>query len=231
MRVESELENRRHSELRVECLQQFLWCKLSRQCKTSSYNIVVPPLSHHLPFILSAGMIDPITIATAASGLATACGKLFTLINNLFLVDESVRVLIIEIESLSTVLIAIGNTFNDPAQAGDALSSQTAQRHWQNVQRMLENCRETLREFQWIVDNISRSDSRTLRRPAKLISLASRSPQLALIQQKLAAYREMLNMSLQMVTLYVSKQSSLPLSPLPPSTKKKKKSHHKIIYI
>lgn len=150
--------------------------------------------------------MDPLTIISGVTSLVKLCSKLFTIVNDLNLVDESVNVLITEIKSLSTVLVAIENTFKDPIQANAVLSSPIALQHWRNVQQMLENCKETLKEFEVIVRNINRSDSRILHKPVKLINFTRRAGQLELIKQKLIAYREMLNMSLQSVTLYVSKQ-------------------------
>ena len=165
-----------------------------------------PPPYPSLSLILPTSMIDPLTIVTGVTSLTKLCFKLFTVINDLNLVDESVNALIAEIKSLSTVLVAIGNTFTDPVQANAVLSSPISLQHWQNVQQMLEDCKETLEEFEGIVKNINESDSRILRKPVKLINLTSRAGPLALVRQKLAAYRGILNMSLQTVTLYVSKR-------------------------
>src|SRR5208282_4106527 len=162
------------------------------------------PLPKPLSLFLPTSMIDPLTIVTGVTSLTKLCFKLFTVINDLNLVDESVTALIAEIKSLSTVLVAIGNTFTDPVQANAVLSSPISLQHWQNVQQMLENCKETLEEFEGIVKNINESDSRILRKPVKLINLTSSAGPLALVRQKLAAYRGILNMSLQTVTLYVS---------------------------
>lgn len=146
--------------------------------------------------------MDPLTIATGVISLGKLCSKLFTFIRDMNLVDERVNVLAIEIDSLKTVLVAIANIFNDPDQAGATLSTPIALQHWQNVNQMLQNCKDTLTDFEGIVENIKRPEFRVARKPAKMIALANKEGQLTSIKEKLTTYRVMLTMSLQSVTLF-----------------------------
>lgn len=143
--------------------------------------------------------MDPLTIATAAVSITKLCSQIYTFIRDMTSVDKSISVLIIEIESLSTVLIAIGNTFNDSVQVTVALSSPIVSQHWQNIQKMLEDCKEALQEFESITENINQSGTQILLKPVQLISLKNSTGKITLIKQKLAAYREMLNMSLHCI--------------------------------
>jgi hypothetical protein len=102
--------------------------------------------------------MDPLTIATGVTSIAKLCSKLFTLVRDMNLVDERVNVLVVEIESLKAILVAISNVFNDPVQSNSALSSPIAVQHWQNIQKMLGNCEDTLKEFERMVEKVNISE-------------------------------------------------------------------------
>jgi hypothetical protein len=101
--------------------------------------------------------MDPLTIATGVTSIAKLCSKLFTFVRDMNLVDERVNVLV-EIESLKAILVAISNVFNDPVQSSSALSSPIAVQHWQNIQKMLGNCEDTLKEFERMVEKVNISE-------------------------------------------------------------------------
>jgi hypothetical protein len=118
------------------------------------------------------------------------------------LIDERVRGLAVEIDLLKTVLSQIASIFNDPVQSSATFSAPIAIQHWQNVNQMLENCKDTLTEFERIVENIQRSEFPVARKAAKMIALADKGGKLTLMKEKLATYKMMLTMSLQSVTLF-----------------------------
>lgn len=145
-------------------------------------------------------MMDPITIISAVSVVAKLCTKI---VQGLVVFDEAVKTFSAEINSLTIILFAIGNTFENPVKARSILSSPTTLQHWRNVQQMLSNCRETLEEFERIVIIATQGNPGLSSKPMIWLKLVSREPKIALIRQKLTAYKDMLNMSLQSVTLYV----------------------------
>jgi hypothetical protein len=147
--------------------------------------------------------MDPLTIATGIASLVKVCSKLFTIVRNMGLIDKRVSVLAIEIESLKTVLVAVADIFNDPIQAELALSSPISLQHWKNIQQMLMYCKDTLTEFERLVESVNQSEFRVARKTAKFIAFTNQEGQISLIRQKLTTYRAMLTMSLQSFTLFV----------------------------
>jgi hypothetical protein len=128
---------------------------------------------------------------------------LFTVVGDIGLIDERVQGLAIEIESLKAVLVAVADIFNDPIQAGLALSSPLSIQHWKNIEQMLGNCKDTLAEFEQLMESLNRSEFRVARKPVKFIAFTNREGRIALIKQKLTTYRGMLTVSLQSFTLCV----------------------------
>jgi hypothetical protein len=158
---------------------------------------------HHAPSRFPCRTMDPLSIATGVTSLAKLCSQLFTFVNDMNLVDERVNTLVVEIDSLRTVLVAISNVFSDPVQSKSALSSPIAVQHWQNIQQMLGNCEDTLNVFGSMVGKIDVPERGVLRKPAKLITFRNEEGRLSLIKQKLTTYKLMLTMSLQSLTLFV----------------------------
>lgn len=152
--------------------------------------------------------MDPFSIATASAGLVGTCVKLsgyvYTFINKTQNVDTAVRVLGIEIDSLSQVLGAISTSFSDPSLANDALKSQTGHeaQHWQNVRRSMDDCKETLVKLERILEKVSKAGSGFLGRSKTTIKLDMNSTEILLLKQQIGAYRQTMQLSLQMISVY-----------------------------
>jgi len=127
------------------------------------------------------------------------------------LIDERVNALAVEIDVLKTVLGQIATIFNNPVQSGPAFSAPTAIQHWQNVNQMLANCKDTLTEFEGIVEKIHRSEFPVARRAAKMIVLSNKEGKLTMMKEKLTTYKMMLTLSLQSVTLLPPVPGAYPL--------------------
>jgi len=146
--------------------------------------------------------MDPISIATASVTLVKLCADIYMLISKTEPVDTTIRILATEIDSLMHVLLAMGESFNDPALV--ALSSQTGHegQHWRNIQQSLGDCRKTLEGLERILGSINKSEGGFLRRPRKLINLTLNSGDIALLKQQVASCRQTMQLSLQLIAVY-----------------------------
>jgi hypothetical protein len=152
--------------------------------------------------------MDPLSIAAGSATLVGSCAKLslaiINFVNKSQNVDTAVRVLGIEIDSLSSVLSSISLKFSDSSLAAAALDPETGHEpHWRNVRRSMDDCGETLGGLQRILDAVKQSESRFLRRVRKQITLEFKSGEISLLKQQIAAYRQTMQLSLQMITVYI----------------------------
>jgi hypothetical protein len=118
-------------------------------------------------------------------------------------------VLGIEIESLSHVLRSINTSFSDPSLAKVALNAHTGHeaQHWENVRQSMRDCKETLERLEQVLEKVNKGDSGFLWRPKKTIKLNMKMETIALLKQEIAAYRQTMQLSLQLITVYVSPTS------------------------
>lgn len=155
--------------------------------------------------------MDPFTIATTAASIVGACAKLsntiFTYIQNTLVIDTAVDALRIEVDSLAHVLDTLGSSFKDASLAGTALELQTGHEgeHWKHVKRSMDDCKVTLENFQRMLDRVNKVELRgIMRRSIKKVKLDLKSGDIDLLKQQIAAYRRTMQLSLQLITVYVS---------------------------
>jgi hypothetical protein len=154
--------------------------------------------------------MDPITIITASTGLIRLCvttaGYIFTFVTNARRVDTAITTLGVEVNSLSQVLSSINDSLNDTTLANAAFSSQTGHeaQHWRNVQRSMDNCKNTLENLIRVLENVRRSNGSLLSRARSQISLGISSAEIASLKQQIANYRQTMQLSLQMITAHAS---------------------------
>jgi methyl-accepting chemotaxis protein len=151
--------------------------------------------------------MDPLSIATASASLAGFCVKLSTIIYNFIdksqHVERTVQVLRVEIDSLSQVLTSISVNFNDHSLAETALDSQTGHeaQHWKNFEGLMDDCKETLEALEHVLEPMKKK-SRPFARPVKQFKLEQMSREIELLKQQIAAYRQTMSLSLQLITVY-----------------------------
>jgi Fungal N-terminal domain of STAND proteins len=154
--------------------------------------------------------MDPISIVTASASLVGACAKvssyIYTFISKAQTVDTAVRVLDIEINSLSQVLGSIATSFSDPLIAREALDSQTGHegQYWQTVKKSMDDCNGTLAHLTQILEKVGRSDAGNFfRRTNKQVKLSLNAQEIDLLKQKVTAYRRTMQLALQMIAVYI----------------------------
>jgi len=155
--------------------------------------------------------MDPFTIVTTAGTIVGVCARvscaIYTYIQSTLVVDAAVDALRIEIDSLSQVLGTLGSSFRDASLAGTALESQTGHEgeHWRHVKRLMDECKTTLEKFERILDRVNKSDVRgILRRSVKKLKLDMNSSDIDMLKHQLTSYRRTMQLSLQLITVYVS---------------------------
>jgi hypothetical protein len=123
--------------------------------KRNHANTIYPPM-------------DPISIGTAAAGLVRICvklsGQLFNFVSRVRTVDESIKTLQFEIDSLSSALSSIKLSFDDPLLAEAIVNTQARheKRHWQNVRQSLDHCLNTLTRLEGILDDVESCEGQFL---------------------------------------------------------------------
>jgi hypothetical protein len=154
--------------------------------------------------------MDPISVATASVHLVGACAKLsgyiYSFIQKTQTVDTAVRVLDIEINSLSQVLGSIATSFSDPLVASVALEVQTGHegQYWQNVKRSMDDCKGTLGSLEQVLEKVGKPDGGGfLRRARKQVNFSLSSHEIDLLRQEIAAYRQTMQIALQMISVSV----------------------------
>jgi hypothetical protein len=171
-----------------------------------------PTIPAELPDTAFASLImDPISIIAASATLvrlcATTSGYIFTFVTNANNVDTAITTLGVEVTSLSQVLSSIHDSFSDSSLANAALSSQTGHeaQHWINVQRSMDDCKDTLENLVRVLENVRRGSGGFLARALRSqISFKMSSAEIASLKQQIAAYRQTMQLSLQLITVHTS---------------------------
>jgi hypothetical protein len=155
-------------------------------------------------------MIDPITIASVAGGLVQVCGRLsgyiITYVQKSNTFDSNVSGLGSEIQSLSQVLVGMERTFESNAMNIATLEAGTGHEaaHWKNVRQSLNNCQTTLKSLEEIWENVNKTETRIpgLGRAKKVVTLIMSDEQITIYKGQIAAFRQTISLSLQLLTVY-----------------------------
>jgi len=138
---------------------------------------------------------------------ATASGHIFTFVTSVNNVDAAIAALGIEVTQLSSVLDSISDSFRDISLANAALSSQTGHetKYWTNVKQSMGDCKATLEDLVRVLETVkTRRNSGVLGAVKGQISFAWNSGEIASLKQKISAYRQTMDLSLQLISVYVS---------------------------
>lgn len=153
--------------------------------------------------------MEPLSITTAVVTLVGACSKLTTLlgvINKSKTVDTSIKSLGIEINSLAQVLGNIGVSFGDSAIAAATLESRTGHevQHWRNVKRSMDDCESTLKMLEPILKSVKQGENWIFPALRRQMKLEERAGEIALLKQQIASYRQAMQLSFQLITVYTN---------------------------
>jgi hypothetical protein len=131
--------------------------------------------------------------------------KIYVLIRDAKNVDERVRRLGDEVNSLSHVLGSIKASFHDSGFAQSALNACTGfeVEHWRNVQRSFFDCERTLERFQQLLTKVDMTGGGLFRRPMKLLKLKMNDQEISILEQEIAFFTRAMQLSLNLISVYV----------------------------
>jgi hypothetical protein len=150
-------------------------------------------------------------IVGAAVGLYSFCKEVIKYIDEVKHIDERIQVLSIEVGSLSHVLKTFTERANDSSL--DGFQTGHEGQHWHNVTMSMEDCQKTLERLTGIIEKITSKESGIFRRPKLVWNMSFKAEDITLCRQQVAAYRQTMQLSLQLITLYVFEMISLILVP------------------
>lgn len=147
--------------------------------------------------------MEALSIVSASVSVAKLCRQIYTIIDSVKNVDTSIRVLGIEINSLSGVLETINATFSEESLASSVVELHMGHegQYWQTVKQSINDCRATLTSLERILEGVRLEEGQILRQPRTRMKLTWRSTEITLHKQQIAAYRQTLQLALQMITL------------------------------
>jgi uncharacterized protein YoxC len=147
--------------------------------------------------------MDPISIATTTGHLVGLCIIIYQFINNTKTVDKTVQALAKEIDSLSQVLQALSERFNDPSINSARLELETGHegQYWRHIKRSMDDCTETLKNLEKVLMGVTKKEDDFLRRPRMQIKWEMKLGDIAALKQQIAAYGKAMQLSLQLITM------------------------------
>jgi hypothetical protein len=153
--------------------------------------------------------MDPATIIGVTTAVvrlcATVSGHIFTFVSNAKNVDEAITTLGVEINALSEVLRSISDSLRDKTLVNAISNSRTGHeaQHWRNVKRSLNDCKNMLERMVRVMDGVSpRRTGGFFSRAKTQINFGMRMVEVTSLKQQVTAYRQTLQLSLQLITVY-----------------------------
>ena len=141
-------------------------------------------------------------LLSSSARLVQTCIDLTQYLQKIENVDSTIAVFSKEIGDLSVVLSKIGDSIRDIGSSVIAL--RTGQRHWEDVALSIDDCQETLRNFERLVMPPKRLLlTGFLRRARDQILLDWNSHDIQLLQRQIVSCRQTMELSLQMITVYL----------------------------
>ncbi|KAI9658419.1 MAG: hypothetical protein M1821_002552 [Bathelium mastoideum] len=146
-------------------------------------------------------MIDPITITTGIGALLTTTYSIVVELkafgDGVAIVKDKLNGLLQDVEAFKLVLKSMSDTFGGIKLETD---SGDVGKHWQNIDRALQNGQETLDQLRGCLKDINTS-SRLLDDPKKQLRLQLAGDRLSLFRQHVQSYSDALQLSIQTVIL------------------------------
>jgi hypothetical protein len=156
-------------------------------------------------------MAEVLAIIASSASLVSLCAKVSFSLNGFVVaadnVDSTVQSYRNEVEALSRVLASINTSLSDPLVQSAVRAGRTghagghAGGHWRDVKRSMIDCEGTLKDFDQILDRITRGDRRFLGLSRRQIRLDWNSREITSLKQQIQSYRDTMQVSLQMINL------------------------------
>jgi chaperonin cofactor prefoldin len=159
-------------------------------------------------------MMDPLSVTVASLsiiGSCTQCALILTQwVGKLKTIDERIQTFINEIQSLSATHDALQKSLQQPAIVAAARNTEqnAGAALWKQVQRSLNDCKDTLEKLQKVLNDINPNSGSLFRRPILTFKESLLSGDMAALRQRLILFNSTLSLPLQMinVTLQLEQQ-------------------------
>jgi hypothetical protein len=154
--------------------------------------------------------MDPISIASGSIGLVVSCATITdhirTYVTRVKNVDETIRVLDIEVKELSRVLgsIKLKETDDSVIVKPTETLTQDEKEYWKNVAQAMTDCQNTLGKLAGILQTVNSGMTRNpiIRRVTLNDRLQGQSYAIGTLKAEISAYRQTLELSLHFITVY-----------------------------
>jgi len=141
-------------------------------------------------------------LVSSSVRLVQTCIDLAHYLQKIENVDSTIAVLNKEISDLSMVLSKIGDSVRDIGSS--VITLRTGQRHWEDVAMSMNDCQESLQNLERLIMPPKRILlTGFLRRAREQVFLDWNSHDIQLLQRQIASCRQTMELSLQMITVYV----------------------------
>jgi len=153
-------------------------------------------------------------LLSSSARLVQTCIDLTQYLQKIENVDSTIAVFNKEISDLSVVLSKIGDSVRDIGSS--VISLRTGQRHWEDVALAMNDCQDTLQNLERLIMPPKRIIlTGFLRRAREQVLLDWNSHDIQLLQRQVASCRQTMELSLQMITVYLFHHLSFMLIVVP----------------
>jgi len=148
--------------------------------------------------------MDPLSIATAVGGTSKAAlalsTTLYAFVEATKNIDQSVKSLYDEVNSLTRTLDAIGGSIASPSLAVGDEASQNPEL-WQSVEGSLADCRNTIEKLNASLSGIKNSGSNVASQMLRTFKLNFKEDELRKLKAEIQTHNTALQLALQMINV------------------------------
>jgi Fungal N-terminal domain of STAND proteins len=154
-------------------------------------------------------MAEVLAIIASSASLVSWCAKVSSSLSAFVVaannVDSTIQGYRNEVEALSRVLASINTSLSDPLVQSAVRAGRTghAGGHWRDLKRSMNDCEGTLKNFDRILDRMTRGERGFLSLSRRQIRLDWNSGEITSLKQQIQSYKDTMQVSLQMINLYV----------------------------
>lgn len=150
-------------------------------------------------------MIDPLSLTSLAITIVGICNGVVNYLNIIHLADPILNVLGTEVSQLSGILLSLSKHFNNPIERRRVLSGKSShsEEYWQHVKRSMTDCRRTLEDLRCVLRDLEYDPAGGLfSHFRKGNKLKRQAKQIDTYRQQISAYKDTMNLALQLIAVY-----------------------------
>ena len=152
--------------------------------------------------------MDPLSIIAGVTALLTASVKVGLALNDFYdgtsLVDVKVKGVLTEVDGFSQVLKLVKSSLEEKEIQSSLHSTGHIGEHWDSLSMSIRDGLETVKHLQVTVEKANKS-VRLLDAPRRHLRMRGAADEIAVYQQQIRSYKDAMQLSLQVMVLYVLK--------------------------